>query len=1033
MADAADAGFPLTVQQRRLWEAGAASADHLRVLRLTGPLDQERLQAAIRGVVERHEALRTTFSRLPGMRLPLAVIGEGPEVGWEVLQAGSDRDAACAGVMAELERAPFEPDSGPALRAWLIALDPERHDLVLAVPALCADDRSLDVIAADLGRAYGGSPDADDPVQYADFGGWQEGLAEDEAAGEALAFWRERAAAVPPARLPFAGGAASEGPARHRSVAAHEPQLADALSDAAQRLAAEPADVLAACWHAVLWRFDQPGGVGVGHLLDGRPFEGLEPAVGPYAQTVPVLSRPEPGLPFAQLVAQLAGQAAAARERQQFFGVSELPPGAGRPLPWQFAWRVAQPLEAWDGVAVETAGDWPAGEPHDVRLSGRALGDDLELTLSHDPARVGEQDAQSLLGWTVQALHAALEDPETAVDRLPLLDAEARREALRRRSLAADPPAAATLHEAIEEQARHAPEAVAVEFADHSVTYGELVGGARALAARLSEYQVGLDERVGICLERGPGYVTALLAAMMAGGCYVPLDPDYPPAYVGRIVADADARVVITQEALRGGLEGIGVPLLSLDAPDQPLPAAAGDFGDVAAGPDNLAYAIYTSGSTGEPKGVEVTHRSALALAGALRATVYAGESGPLRVTVNAPFTFDASVKQIVQLTYGDTLHVLPADIRLDAHALSDHLEHRQVDVLDCTPSQLRPLLHAIEIHEGRERPRIVLVGGEAIGADLWAALREREGMAAWNVYGPTETTVDATAARVDDSGEEPTIGRPLPGVQALVLDAALQPVPAGVLGELCIGGWGVARGYIGAPEATAEGFVEHPESESPGERLFRTGDLARLRPEGTLDFVGRRDRQVKLRGFRVGLPEIEAALARHPGVAEAAVVDVTMRTGATRLAAFVVAAGDEGDGLAQSLEAHAESQLPEHMRPASHAVMDALPTTAHAKVDLQRLRELAAERLDSGGTPVPPRNDTERTLAEIWSAALETDRVGIHDNFFDLGGDSILQIVVVARAKERGLDLSPRDLYERPTIAELAQVGSGAAQTAGR
>jgi amino acid adenylation domain-containing protein len=862
-----------------------------------------------------------------------------------------------------------------------------------------------------------------EPVQYADFAGWQESLRDEDPAREAAGFWRARveaARAIEP--LPLEQPAPDGSFVLAQATARLDREAASALEAAAGSRGAGTAEFLAACWHALLWRFDQPPRVAVGHVFDGRPLDELEGAVGPYAHPLPVASAIEPGLPFGRLLEQLVASIEEAHSRQQYYGIGAAAEDAEFALPWQFEWLRPSAPGRWDGVALEAVHELTVGEPHTVKLSARPDADGIEITLSHDRGRLPEEEAARVLEALLECARAAAQRPATPVEELPLMPAPARRELLTaREELSPGEPDAATLVEALESQAQRIPDGVAVEFGEHRVTYAELVAAGRAVAATLAQHGVGPDVRVGICLERSAAYVTAIVGTLLAGGCYVPLDPDYPSRYAARILSDAEAAVLITQPSMDERFAQAGVPLVLLDPADGvPEPGAEGGFELPDVGPDDLAYAIYTSGSTGDPKGVMISHGSAISLARALGRSIYAGEEGSLRVSVNAPFTFDASVKQIVQLTRGHTLHVLPTDIRLDAHELSDHLEHHRVDVLDCTPSQLRPLLNAIEIHEQRSYPRIVLVGGEPVGEELWAALRGDELIETYNVYGPTEATVDATFAPVRRSDQTPTIGRPLPGVQALVLDAALQPVPAGVLGELCLGGWGLSRGYIGAPELTAESFVAHPEI--AGERLFRTGDLARLNPDGTIDYVGRRDRQVKIRGFRIGLAEIEAAIARHDGVREVAVVDVKTSAGTKRLVAFVVASRDD-DALIDSLRAHAEAELPEHMRPASYEPLDALPVTSHGKVDLARLREQAAERMEAGRTYDPPRTDTEKALADIWAKALEADRVGVNDDFFDLGGDSILQILVVARAKEQGLEITPRDLFEHPTVAELAGV----------
>jgi amino acid adenylation domain-containing protein len=440
------------------------------------------------------------------------------------------------------------------------------------------------------------------------------------------------------------------------------------------------------------------------------------------------------------------------------------------------------------------------------------------------------------------------------------------------------------------------------------------------------------------------------------------------------------------------------------------------------AGPEHPAYVIYTSGSTGRPKGVVVRHGSVVNLARALRETVYAGQEGPLRVGVNASFSFDGSIKQIVQLAWGHSLHVLPQDVRLDPATLVDTVRRQRLDVLDCTPSQLRPLLEAGLGEEGAA-PALVLVGGEAVDADLRDAALTRRRTRFWNVYGPTECTVDTAVAPFVAGAPPSRIGLPLPNVRAHVVAVAGGLAPVSVPGELQVGGVGLARGYLGRADLTAERFVPDPWSGDSGGRLYRTGDLVRWLPDGSLDFLGRLDNQVKVRGFRIELGEIEAALSALPGVREAVAVVREDTPGDPRLVAYVTGTSadtaDAADAGVDALRRQLRERLPEFMIPAAFVPLPELPLTASGKVDRKAL-----PKPDRGPSPgfVAPRTAVEEVLAEIWEELLGIERAGVHDNFFELGGHSLLAVLLMARIEKRlGTALPLATLFAAPTLESLA------------
>jgi amino acid adenylation domain-containing protein len=569
------------------------------------------------------------------------------------------------------------------------------------------------------------------------------------------------------------------------------------------------------------------------------------------------------------------------------------------------------------------------------------------------------------------------------------------------------------VHELFAEQAARTPDAVAVVFAEESLTYRELDRRSNQLAHHLRGLGVGPEVVVGLCVERSLAMVVGLLGILKAGGAYLPLDPSYPPDRLAFMLEDARAPVLVTQERVRACVPAHGALVVQLDA-DWPLVASEPSTAPVSeVVPDHLAYVIYTSGSTGRPKGVMIRHRNVVSLfSSAPLGSCFGPRDVVLAVT---SLSFDISALELLlPLLSGARVVVAASAIVADGVELHRLFNDAGVTAMQATPTSWHLLLSA---GWSASIPVRALCGGEALTRDLANQLLER-GAEVWNLYGPTETTIWSAVMLLRESGTDAVpIGRPLANTQLYVLDGDLSPVPIGVAGELYIGGVGLARGYLNRPGLTAERFVPNPFA--VGERLYRTGDLGRWRADGTLEFLGRIDHQVKVRGFRIELGEIEAALLQHPGVRQAVTVARDDGPGEKRLVAYVV----PHDGLGPSagdLRAHLKASLPDYMVPSAFVMMPALPLTPNGKVDRRALPApdgQAEQRLY-----VAPRTPSEEMLAAILADVLRLPRVGVHDNFFDLGGHSLLAMRVTARVRQTfGVELPLRTIFQTPTIAELA------------
>ncbi|HEX8559983.1 MAG TPA: amino acid adenylation domain-containing protein [Pyrinomonadaceae bacterium] len=918
MAEEVIEGFQLSKQQKHLWltqsEGGGAFLSQCALL-LEGELDEAALRRAVSTLVSDYEILRTSFHSLVGMDVPVQVIAEGAPPfefdardlsGLPAPEAEAEYERLC-----EAERRPFDVRRPSLLRVALLKLAADRRVLLVTQPALCADAASLVQLASKLAGRYAscaaGEEPADEPVQYVDYSEWRHELSEAEGGEGRQEYWRRElsaARAAPPVVLPFARSSGGDD-AVSRPAQAFEPRAqAFELSGDAARLVEEVAGregvsveaLTLACWQTLLWRLTGEPEIVVGRLCDGRRIKHLRECLGLLGEYLPLRTRFDARFRFVDVLRQVGAAAEAGYAQQEYFS-SDLPAEAGAARP---AARLRLPVmfDYLEWPAPQTAGGarfslrriHTQTDRYQLKLSVVRGPAGLGFRMHYDPAAYDPDAVARFAGEFKALLESVVARPSVTVAEPEVLGEDERRLLAAWNETAADYRRDVTLQRLFEEQAARTPDAAAVVFREEQLSFRELNERANRVAHYLRRLGAGTETPVALCVGRSVEMVVGLLAVLKAGGCYVPLDAGQPPQRLAFMLEDAGAPLVLTVSALAPLLPGRGERVVCLDECGEALAQESAENPAPVAGPDNLAYVIYTSGSTGRPKGVMIRHRAAVNLLAALGGAVYARRPAPLRVGMNAPLAFDASVKQWVQMLAGHTLVVVPEEVRAGGDELLAYAAAHRIDALDCTPSQLRLMMTSAAWQSGQgPLPSLMLVGGEAIDGATWAQLGAQERVEFYNVYGPTECTVDATAARLGDAGPTPNIGRPISNVRVYVLDAGMRPVPVGVAGELYIGGDGLARGYLRRPGLTAERFIPDPFSAEPGARLYRTGDLARFLPGGEVEFLGRVDHQVKVRGFRIELGEIEAALVKQKSVREAVVMAREDAPGDVRLVAYVV------------------------------------------------------------------------------------------------------------------------------------------------
>jgi amino acid adenylation domain-containing protein len=1054
-------------------------------LRLTGRLDVHALHAALQEIVKRHAALQVTFGLREGEpvqvlppELPVMAL---PEVD---LTGVTARDAELRRLVAEDARRPFDLETGPLLRATLVRLDDGEHAVLFALHHIVSDAWSLGVLVREVGTLYAafaqGRPSPLPPLslQYPDYVEWQREHLGGGMLERQIAWWRERLAGAPALDLPADHRRPPVPRFRGDVVSAHLPEAAAArFRDLCRSRGATLFMGLLAVFEALLARWSGQDDLVVGTTIANRRHSDLEGLIGLFVNTLALRADLAGDPPFRELLERVRTSTLQAYEHQdvpfeRLIAELGLRREAGRtPLVQVLFQAQNAPTGELDlpGLTLAPLSLPSDTAPFDLVVSVTESPGGAVLTCRYDRDLFERPTVARLLGHFAVLVEGAGTDPDLRLSDLPLLTDEEQHQLLHVwNPEPAEESERFVLHERLAERAAEQPQAVAITDGQEGLTYGALEARSNRIANLLVDEGVRPGDVVALALERSADLVAAIVGVLKTGAAYLPLDPAYPPERLAFSLQDAEARALVTHSGLLDRLPEQAAPTLLLDRDQERLERAAATPPDVAVTPDFPAYVIYTSGSTGRPKGVVVTHGQVARLFTSTDG--WFGFSSEDVWTLFHSYAFDFSVWEIWgALLTGGRLVIVPALTSRAPDAFVELMRAERVTVLNQTPSAFRQVMRA-EPHpptpspiappspgrggattqtariargwgfpplpgdggamgeggQGGEVPlRLVLFGGEALDPTTltpWFARHGEDNPRLVNMYGITETTVHVTYRPLsrEDAGRGSVIGFPIPDLTVHLLDRAGRLVPVGVPGEICVGGAGVTLGYLGRPELTAERFVPDPFGR-PGARLYRSGDLARRTADGDLEYLGRIDHQVKIRGFRIELGEIEAALAAHPAIREAVAVARQDGGDEPRLVAYVVPREGEMPAAAE-LRSFLKGSLPEHMLPAVYVPLERLPLTANGKVDRRSLPEPEPGQAALATGDEPPRTDLEARLAEMWREALRVDRIGIHDDFFALGGSSITAALVVNRMQEElGGSIPVVAIFEAPTVAGFA------------
>ncbi|WP_445304857.1 amino acid adenylation domain-containing protein [Microcoleus sp. Pol17C2] len=1042
--------FPTSFAQQRLWfidqlEPGNPFYNLPAAVLLKGRLNVVVLERSFKEIVRRHEALRTTFSTVDGQ--PVQVVGQQFNFGLQVLDlqklSESEREEKVKQLAAEEASKPFDLTKGPLLRASLLQLDAEEYVLLLTLHHIIFDGWSIGVFLQELAALYEAfligkpSPLPELSIQYADFAIWQrEWLAGDSLRDSfasrlqtQLNYWKKQLSGVPPLlELP---ADRPRPPVQTYRGGKESFLIPKTLTEALKKLSRQENVtlfmMLLAAFKTLLYRYTGQADIPVGSPIANRNRAEIQGLIGFFVNTL-VLRTDLSGAPtFRQLLDRIREVSLEAYAHQDLpFEklVEELQPD--RNLSYNPLFQVAFVLQTAPVAAESIAGL----NLTLLDVDNQTAKVDLTLHLEEKQEEISGQFEYStdlfdavtirrMAGHFLALLEGIAANPERRIEYLPLLGEKERHQLLVEwNDTRADYSSDRCIHQLFEAQVERTPDAIAVVFEDQKLTYRELNERANQLAHYLQHLGVKPEVLVGICVERSLEMAIGILGILKAGGAYVPLDPAYPRDRLAFTLEDAQISVLLTQQKLLKILPECSAKVIGLDRwqEEENFSEKSGsDFKFNQQNPSKLAYVIYTSGSTGRPKGVAIEHRSAVAFLHWAKEVFSPEELGG--VLLSTSICFDLSVFELfAPLSWGGTAILAENALHLPTLKTGE-----KVTLINTVPSACAELLR---INGIPETVRTVNLAGEPLPNTLAQRLYQLPHIQkVFNLYGPSEDTTYSTFALIEKGAERmPPIGSPIANTQIYLLDRTLNPVPLGVPGELHIGGAGLARGYLNRPELTAQKFIPNPFSNSPDARLYKTGDLARYLPDGNIEYLGRIDSQVKIRGYRIELGEIEQTLRQHSAVRDAVAIAREDGSGNKRLVAYVVLNQDKLPSIS-NLRGYLQEKLPEYMVPAAFVMLESLPLTPNGKIDRKALPAPDRDRPELEEAFAAPTTAIEKTLAEIWAQVLGLEQVGIDDNFFELGGDSILSIQVISQANRAGLRLTPKQLFQHQTIAQLATV----------